>query len=101
MKEKEQISEEFARDKLLNNTYIFAYTDRDINNAIQKTLNSWKEKGYIKKSKEEEIKERLNDLYEKDIYPYKDLDKYIIVMTNIKNLQKELIEILESKIKDV
>jgi hypothetical protein len=96
---KEQISEEFA-DKLLEGYY---FGDKpDFRACVKEMKKRWKENGYIKQPREEEIRERIDNLYQvygkkfaKD-FP-KDIEEYIITMTNIKNTQKELIEILDNK----
>jgi CO dehydrogenase/acetyl-CoA synthase beta subunit len=88
----EQISEDFFKE-LHNKTF---YTDYSL------SLKEAKQKGYIKQSRKEEIKSKLDWLYKRykdnyaDNFP-KDIEDYITTMTNIKNLQKELIEILDNK----
>jgi hypothetical protein len=59
----DQISEEFA-DKLLNHCYQIRYAEaipgnRNIRNII---INEWKQKSYIKQSREDELREKISKL---------------------------------------
>jgi hypothetical protein len=85
---KEQISEEFA-DKLLEDYY---FGDKpDFRLCMKEMKKRWKENGYIKQSREEEIREEIKNI-EVNICT-KDYFKVI-------KLQKELIEILDNKEKN-
>jgi hypothetical protein len=98
---KEQISEEFAREILLETSLI---KRGDLKLCIKRIINDLKEKGYIKQSREDELKEIIKD-YEtmlKGKYFY-DLENHKYVKCNYieKYVEsvKELIEILENKLR--
>ena len=86
---KEQISEGFA-NLLLNYYHV---SNKVIN--IKETIKMWKEKGFIKKSLEDKIKELKIQI---EVY-YRNMihEEYL---KQICDLQKELIEILDNKLKD-
>jgi hypothetical protein len=83
---KETISEEFARE-LLEDTYgDFWHPD--------KLLKHWKRKGYIKQSREEEIREELKRLQD-------DISYRIDQGSNYQNkLYYELVEILDKRLEE-
>jgi F0F1-type ATP synthase alpha subunit len=86
----EQISEEFAKEFLLKmppDTWFDFFETK--NEEI--IINYWKQKGYIKQSREEEIKSRLKNLFKE--YDVSDKNIFEII-----TLQKELIAILDKKI---
>ena len=86
-KMKEQITEEFAR-KLLNDCC------HDISSLDEVTLKLWKDQGFIKRSREDEIREKINKL---NINDFKnDTDKIFYFNQKCK-FQKQLIEILDNK----
>jgi len=92
------MSKEFA-DKLLED-YYFGTNNAEDNMKVM--YNRWVDNGYIKQSRKECIEQQLENLYKIYEGSYagkspKDIDHYILTMTNIKNLQKELIEIFENK----
>lgn len=77
----EQISEEFARE-LIDNINVNS-------NAKEMLLKLWKQKGYIKQSREDKIRKKI--------------DESRILGTKLKivvKLQKELIEILDKKLEE-
>lgn len=78
----EQITEEFAK-KLYDNVY----------SCYDNTLYFWKKQGYIKQSREEEIREKL-----KKLYP--DCTIGTGYAWDVYKLQKELIEILDKKLEE-
>jgi len=97
MKNKETKSEEFA-DKLLKNirmaneTYPNSEIEKKRKNQLKKV---WKQKGYIKKSREEEIKEELKKPY----LVYEDGKGFVPMEIQKKmELYQELIKILEKKL---
>jgi len=106
---KEQISEEFAMELL---SKIFKTDLLIFENGYQRLnrleiIQRWKADGCIKQSREEEIRERIDNLYEiyeknfANGFPFpREFEEYVLVMTNIKNNQKEIIEILENKLKE-
>lgn len=59
--------------------------------SIDEIINSWKQKGYIKQSREEDIRERIEKIKNKEA-AYNSM-----VLSNLKD---ELISILDNKIKD-
>lgn len=81
---KEQISEEFARELLSSMQF-------DGRLSILTTLEIWKQEGYIKQSREEEIRGELERLYSN----CNNIEKRVIFRAF--QLQKELIEILDNK----
>ena len=92
MKEKkEQISIEFAR-KLFGDWSGLICNGESFESGV---LKMWKQKGYIKQSREEEIREKIKN-YEKSVcYPNKETTQYEYMQ-----YQKELIEILDNKAKN-
>lgn len=83
----EQISEEFA-NKLLDSMF------KSLDVKCECIIKLWKQKGYIKQSREDEIRERLVILYNtEEIFTgyNKNIEEYA-------SLQKELIEIYEKKL---
>jgi len=88
----ETISEEFAREIL---SFIGNGIDMLHSKWVELVIGSWKQKGYIKQSREEEIKQKLKTGYTVILgnNDNKSLLKYI-------GMQRELIEILDNKLKN-
>jgi hypothetical protein len=88
---KEQISKEFARNKLLQMPPI-DWDEFFIKRDSEIILKYWERAGYIKQSREEEIREELNKYYSGDDEIYSDFYANTAIQ-----LQKELIQILDNK----
>jgi len=83
---KEQISEEFARE-IICNRGIPNLSDKEI-------LRYWKLNGYIKQSREEHVRSKLDEIWErKQLIAGEKIDCDLI------RLQDELIKILDNKLK--
>jgi hypothetical protein len=88
---KEQINEEFAKE-LINNITISQWKEwRPVNIEATKyeTFKNWKQKGYIKQSREEKIRGELKELDDGNI-PFPNYEYYYFKAI-------ELIEILDNK----
>ena len=105
-KQKKQISEEFT-DKLLDEYYFGDYPDAEKCKKVMKQR--WKEYGYIKQTREEEIRIRLvelSDFVSKDKdeiidFLSKDKDEIIKWFVEQVKLYRELIGILDNKLKEI
>lgn len=90
----EQITEEFANELLKN---IYGNWDGTVNK--KEIFKTWKKQGYIKQSREEEIREELKQLVPKVIIDSRDVICDVDYDTwKAYELQKELIEILDKKL---
>lgn len=93
----EQISEEFAIEliRIISTSYKENVTEKRMNTEIF-TLNNWKNAGFIKKSREEEIRLALERLNKITSIPENHIPS---ILRTQNNLLLELIEILDNKLK--
>lgn len=89
-----KLTEEQAEELCKNIQYYLSSTGIAEEDTITYTMKAWKQKGYIKQSRENELKDKLKLIYDKNYnINYCNVEKALI-------LQRELIEILENKIKE-
>lgn len=98
-----KISEETGRIMLneISGNGVAPIKEKDIEHCLRQ----WKRIGIIRQSREDKIKEELNNLrnkYEKDYKnKYDSYENLIMILSNIKNKQNELLEIYEEQIKEL